>query len=327
MYRGEEVVVYCRYNQFEEIAMVVSDTLRQGGHSIVRSNIIIPNDSRLYILFGANVWADLILLPERYIIMQLEQSPIRKWFIPQYFARLAGAEQVWDYNLANIEYLRSKGIQAYHVPIGYSSLFDPTPPVEETIDLLFLGQLRNEHREEVLSRLRAAGLRVVAANDVFGEAKKRLVAQSKIVLNLHYGYTALLEEARIIPLLAAGKVVISETVLDQRYVSLYEPYVMFARDTDHLISLCQEWLGKPPSERQVYGQRAREWVTTYRRAAQLFPWQQVIENYPSAPLYSSLGQVPEDVSEVLTARTNHLFYPAWRPVRHYGNVTLMRRKI
>jgi hypothetical protein len=325
MYRGEPVVVYNLYGQFEEIAALVSDTLQRGGHAVIRSRTILPGDHRLYVLFGANVWTDLALLPMRYVIMQLEQSPIRKWFIPQYFARLAAAEQVWDYNLANIEYLRSKGISAYHVPIGYSPLFDPAPPAAEAIDLLFLGQLRNEHREEVLRRLRAEGFQVVAANDVFGEAKKRLVAQAKVVLNLHYGYTALLEEARLIPLLAAGKVVVSETVTDPRYVSLYQGFVDFAQDTNHLITLCRAWLQKSASERQAHGEMVRKWVTTQRQAQQLFPWGQIEEEYPSVARFSSISEIPPEVTLALIPRSYHLFAGDWRPVRHYGDLTLMRR--
>lgn len=325
MYKGEPVVIYNLYGQFEEIASLVADTLQRGGHEVIRSKVIMAEDKRLYILFGANVWTDLSLLPIRYVIMQLEQSSICKWFIPPYFSRLARAEQVWDYNLANIDYLRSKGITAYHVPIGYSPLFDPPPSIPESIDILFLGQLRNEHRKDVLSQIRQAGLTVVTSNNVFGDAKKRLVAQAKIVLNLHYGYTALLEEARIIPLLAAGKVVISETVTDSRYVSLYQDHVSFAHDSDHLISLCREWLQRSPSERRERGCTVREWVMRERRASQLFPWGQIVEEYPQVPFYSSLQQVPAHVSPVLTLKSNHMLCSQWKAVRHYGDTTLMRR--
>jgi hypothetical protein len=325
MYVGEEVVVYNLYGQFEEIAALLSDTLQRGGHKVTRSRLIAAEDSRLYVVFGANVWSDYYLLPLRYVVVQLEQTPIRKWFIPPYFSRLAGAEQVWDYNLANVDYLRRHGIHAYHVPIGYAPLFDPAPMVEESVDVLFLGQLRNTHRTQVLTALRASGLQVVAANEVFGEAKQRLVAQAKVVLNLHYGHAALLEEARIVPLLAAGKVVVSESVSDQRYTSLYQPYVSFARDTDHLLSLCSEWLGRSASERRAWGLRVQQWVRQQRSAYHLFPWQQVLEEYPSVAYYEVPSEVPAEVPQVLLPRRLHLTCKGWRPVRHYGERTLMRR--
>lgn len=327
MYAGEPVVIYNLYGQFEEIAALTADTLTRKGHTCTRNNDVNCNDNRLHILFGANVWEDAKLLPKRFIIYQLEQSPIKKWFLPAYFSRLALAEQVWDYNLQNVEYLRARAINAIHVPIGYSALFDPYPLKQaESVDVLFLGQLKNAHRSKILNELRQQGLQVLAANDVFGVAKQKLVAQAKVVLNLHYGGDALLEEARIIPLLSAGKVVISERVSDERYMQLYQGYVEFARDTAHLLQLCREWLSKSAAERATRGLRVRQWVMQTRNAEILFPLSVYLSPPPAVKQYTSLLQVPADCSQAMVDRSLHLLYPDWRAVSHYGHLTLMQRR-
>ena len=281
------LVVYNRYDQFEEIAQIITTALTHYQIPFVKVKNVDMSDPRLHILFGANVWTDLPYLPPRYIIVQLEQSPIKKWFNPQYFARLAQAEEVWEYNLQNIDYFRTKGLVVRHVPIAYIPAFDPlpsyTPP--QDIDILFLGQLNNDHRKALLARLRASGLAVHATNNSFGDDKKKLVARAKVVLNIHYGYEALFEEARVVPLLAMGKVVVSESVSDQRYQQLYSPYVHFARDPDHFIALCQEWINASPERRTLHGIKVREWVTTDRHyqhlLQRLLPIENLISNHPS----------------------------------------------
>ena len=328
MNRGEVVTIYNLYGQFEEIALLLADTLQRRGYRVARTRDLVY-DERLYVLFGSNVWEDAVLLPHRFIVYQLEQSPIQKWFIPAYFTRLALALQVWDYNLQNVAYLRQRGIEAIHLPIGYSPIFDPPATLlaqRESIDVLFLGQLRNTHRQQVVAQLRASGLNVVARNDAFGIEKHRLVAQAKVVLNLHYGGKALLEEARIVPLLASGKVVISESVRDASYMSLYADYVCFANDFAQLLALCRQWCACPPRERAARGALVRNWVRTSRNVLALTPWVSIErEAPPRVPFYPSLLQVPPATSLVFVERALHQSNPEWQAQRHYGCRSLMVR--
>jgi hypothetical protein len=326
MYQGEEVVIYNLYGEFEEIATLTSNVLEERGHPTSRTTTPDPNSLKLYLIFGANVWEDAVLFPPRYIIFQLEQSPIRKWFIPSYFARLQNALQVWDYNLQNIDYLRERGIDAIHVPLGYCPLFASPIYPPETIDILFLGQLRNNHREATITALREAGFTVVANNKTFGEQKKQVVAQAKIVLNLHYGHQAILEEPRIIPLLTAGKVVISETVDDPRYIQLYQDSVIFVQDTNDLIAQCHKWLNVGTMARREWGLKVSRWVMTQRKAIDLWPWQVLeLERPPEVPYYDFLVNAPDTCGMAFTPRTAHLLFTGWKAVKHYGERTLMQR--
>lgn len=340
MYRHEPLYLYNLYPQFEDVVRLLAAVLQERGYKVTTTRIIDPAASTLYILFGANVWEDAAPLPRRFIIYQLEQSPIRKWFTPAYFARLALALQVWDYNVANIEYLAARGIDAVHVPLGYMPLLEKAPasgvaspsttaPVPADA-ILFLGQLVNPHRQRQIESLRQAGLPVLARNNAFGAEKHRLVRAATIVLNLHYGTEALLEEARLLPLLAMGKLVISEPVTDVRYMRLYQDYVVFLREGESLADCCRHWLREDmATERERRGRTAQEWVRRTRVMSTLFPWDDVERDPPPAGLrhHQSVRTIGAAESQILVDRSLHLCFPGWVPVRHYDERTLLRREV
>lgn len=278
MNKGDTVVIYNLYSQFEEIAMILTDTLNRIGLKILRANSVSWNNNYVYILFGVNIWEDDIPFPERFIVMQLEQNTIRKWFNSKYLARLACADQVWDYNLENVEYLQDRGIDAVHVPIGYIPLFDPLIPLqdEEPIDIVFLGLLNNAYRKKVLERLSNEGFKLVARDNVYGEEKKKLIMSSKVVINIHYGGDALLEEARLIPFLSCSRIVVSETVSDSRYVELYKDVVDFVNNVEEMVTICRKWINTDRETRRRRQNEARKWVIS-RSAISLFPKDKIIK--------------------------------------------------
>jgi len=332
MFPEEPVLVYNLYPQFEEIAQLTAETLRSKGHEVSFTKYINPSVETLHILFGVNVWEDCVLLPQRFIVYQLEQHPIKRWFIPPYFARMQHAEQVWDYNRSNVEYLHQRGIDAIHVPLGYTPLFsyhlEKDKPSKEEVkpDLLFLGTLNNPHRQRILEGLREAGLPVFSSNNYFGERKKELVERSKVVLNLHHGQEALLEEARIIPLLAQGKVVISESVQDPHYMELYKDCVIFCKDLPELVQKCREWLSKSKEDYSTHSFKVREWIMTKRKAVDLFPDKVIYQDRrTNAPFHYLLSQVPKEVKVVSTPKVCQ-YHREWEVLECNDKIAIMRRK-
>lgn len=269
---GDIVYIYNLYSQFEEIALIIADTLTKYGLTVLRTKTVNWDNNHWYILFGVNVWEDFIPFPKKFVIVQLEQFPIKKWFNAKYLSRLACASQVWDYNLENTEFLQARGINTIHVPIGYIPSFDPITPITdyETCDVLFLGQLNNPYRQNVLSQLRQAGIKIQAFDNLYGDEKKKMVVNSKIVLNIHYGKYALFEEARVIPLLSCSRIVISETVNDKRYLEKYRDVVDFVSSVEEMIERCLYWLSAPLTERQMRKVAARKWALE-NTAYKLFP--------------------------------------------------------
>lgn len=168
---------------------------------------------------------------------------------------------VWDYSGLNIEFLYEQGIEAKHVPIGYNRCMSNIrigrsvslvggggkpqsielaewsgtyPPVDITgkfvqaIDVCFYGSV-NERRAKIIEELKSRtvtenGVKrplVVASFMGYGGFRDKLIARSKIVLNLHYYDSAIFEIFRCSHLFANKKALISETGKD---LSLESPY-------------------------------------------------------------------------------------------------------
>ncbi len=118
---------------------------------------------------------------------------------------------VWDYSPDNVRYLKSRGCNARHVPVGYApSMTRIAPAPAQDIDILFYGDI-STRRAPVLDALRETGLNVVIVSDVYGAERDALIARAKVVLNIHnHDGIKALETPRIVYLLANRKAVVTE---------------------------------------------------------------------------------------------------------------------
>ncbi len=118
---------------------------------------------------------------------------------------------LWDYSREQVHWFRARGARgAVHCPVGFvpgTDRIGPSPV--EDIDVLFYGWVC-ERRREVIEALTRAGLRVRWLVGVFGRERDRLVARSKVVLNLHFYERPVFEIFRVGHLLASGRCVVSE---------------------------------------------------------------------------------------------------------------------
>jgi hypothetical protein len=138
------------------------------------------------------------MLPRGSIIFNLEQLVDGSlWMNRDYLAHLRDFA-VWDYSPGNIARLNGLGIRgASCVPPGYvpeMTRIDRRGP--QDVDVLFYG-LINARRQAVITRLRAGGIRVLAARDLFGNRRDALLARSRLLLNIHYAVPAKLEMVRL----------------------------------------------------------------------------------------------------------------------------------
>lgn len=176
-----------------------------------------------------------------YIVYQLEQ--LRSEMINDEFtAVLKNAEQVWDFSILHADHWTEFGLPGRHMPLWYtlprSVVSPPTAPaatvdVGEQIDVLLFGSM-NSRREIMGSLLEDAGLRVVFKRFTDFDEQQDCIRRAAIVANIHYHTDAALEVHRIDPLLAAGKVVLSEYSADDQLDCLYSDNetVMFAHYDD-----------------------------------------------------------------------------------------------
>ncbi|MBK7722249.1 MAG: hypothetical protein IPI32_08510 [Austwickia sp.] len=118
---------------------------------------------------------------------------------------------IWDYSSVNVDDWRARGVHAIHVPLGYDPLLERLPELsrEPDFDVVHVGSV-NKRRMAILEALAARGWRVHAAFGVYGRERDALLARSRLVLNLHFYESALLEIARLSYLWANRKPVVTE---------------------------------------------------------------------------------------------------------------------
>lgn len=165
---------------------------------------------------------------------------------------LLECDEIWDYDLDNIEFLKTEGFtNIKHVPLFYSeSVVREKRVIRKEYDILFYGSV-NDRRAKYLSELvgRYKILILAPSQDcitygnrnfgkymrdcVFDNTLFDLVFKSKIVLNIHYYESILQEQVRIFELLANGVPVISEKSRRNYFGSLVKEF----STTDEMIKL------------------------------------------------------------------------------------------
>jgi hypothetical protein len=202
---------------FDEIAILFQAAFARLGSE---ANITINefSDQGINLVIGAIVIdriarEDRPVLPPNSIILNLEQvHPASPWMTPSY-ADLLRSFPVWDYNLRNIDRLRSDfGVENTSlVQIGYlPSMRQIVPAAVQDVDVLFYGK-PSSRRRHILNAMKERGLNVVSLENVYGAERDAWIARSKIVMNMHYyDFGGVAEIIRLSYLLSNEKAVVSE---------------------------------------------------------------------------------------------------------------------
>ena len=203
---------------FHEVALSLQESFAEMGGSLPIVSSRADAKGRRPILLGGNLLGLLPdpSLPAGAIIYNLEQLfEGNPWLSqnPVYVAAMR-THPVFDYSDRNIETLRALGIgHAHRLGVGFSPCLRRIGTSSEPdIDVLFYGSL-NARRNAVIEALRDRGLRAAAIFGVYGEERDRIVARSKIVLNVHQHRHAF-EIVRVSYLLANEVCVVSEGTPD-----------------------------------------------------------------------------------------------------------------
>lgn len=217
------------------IAHSLAEILKQHGWSVeIALEPPAEFNHDYYIVLCAQMF-DRLPPGEKRIIYQLEQSASSRWFSETYLSAMENSLAVLDYSLQNIDFLEGKGIaypQIYYLPIGTSHSYRITDAPAKDIDVLFYGDYKSCPRRQRLLDLAETRFKVTRADSVFGEDMKRMIARSRVVLNLHYYEGAQLEMPRIQECLSLGVPVVSEGTSDQGDYPELEPAVSFCGEGD-----------------------------------------------------------------------------------------------
>ena len=235
---------------FGEILDAFGDALREHGFTVERSVDCFPApaDDLVYLFIPHEYMAlvDPLAHPtltqlNRSVAISTEQ-PGTSWFDTTFeFARSAGA--VVDINPLAAEEMRRRGVRVEHAQLGYIPSWDVwggDRGRERDIDLAFLGRFTDD-RGHVLARCRPALERrraalyltetvkphmKGAAYYLAGRRRSELLADSKLLINIHQQNLPYLEWHRILSAVLNGCVVLTEHSL------MTEPF----RPGEHFVS-------------------------------------------------------------------------------------------
>ena len=252
---------------FAEVSDAFHHALLKLGHQSTQSVNVLFSDARNIIL-GANLLGAEQPIPENAILVNLEQLENNAYLPPHYFDRLL-RHTVWDYSAANVRLLQSRGaLNVMRIPLGYVPELTRLSRKEPDIDILFYGSL-NARRLLVLDQLSAAGARVERLFGCYGPERDAYIARSKIVLNMHFYDSKVLEVVRIFYLLANRVFVVSERGSDAEESARFEGGLVYC-GYQQLAAICLRYLGDPQS-RQFVAARGFDLIRQLEQTRYLAP--------------------------------------------------------
>jgi len=203
---------YVHSSAFAELAETLMYGLKRLGYSASVHENYVSTDYPSIIL-GWNLLPPNILseLPHNVILYNLEQLHDTSPWLTEESMEIIRNHIIWDYSLSNVKYLTSRGISSvFHVPVGYvPEMTRIRTSADPRIDVLFYGSL-NERRKRIIHALQNKGLKVRAAFGVYGKDRDSLIADSKVILNVHFYPTNIFEIVRASYLLSNHKAIVSE---------------------------------------------------------------------------------------------------------------------
>jgi SAM-dependent methyltransferase len=191
-------------------------------------------------------------LPENVILYNFEQvSAESAWMKKDYLDALA-SHRCWDYSRRNIDALKTlkPGADPRYVPVGYADCLRRIEPAAvQDIDVLFYGSV-NERRRRILDALKESGLRVVELFGAYGKERDAAIARAKVVLNMHFYDSRILEAVRLSYLMSNAKAVVSECAEDTEVYPHYRDGLALV-SSDNLVEACRALVADESARRQL----------------------------------------------------------------------------
>lgn len=210
-------------NYIHPIAM---NEIWQDVHDMVSENYLGDFESNDIISIGTAAFQKMHHLREefpnfeKYISYQLEPLTDDHWHSKEkIIENLHGADEVWDYDLENINVLKEYGINAKYKPFLYTESLKRVHNCENPdIDILFYGTLTKE-RLEIL-RIISDYFNIVILRSFTGKKLDEFIARSKIILDLHTTDGGRQKQSRIFYALMNNKCVLSEKSNSNHFMDL-----------------------------------------------------------------------------------------------------------
>ena len=230
---------YVHSAAFLELAQLLGHGLEDLGHPVVISVNGILAEAR-NIIIGCHLLDPSLIesTPKTSIIVNTEQVGAEGSPWHEKICRWVTRFQTWDYSERNLAKLREIGAEepkllrlGFHKRLARIHKSNP-----QDIDVLFYGSI-GDRRKRIIDDLKATGSNVLAVFGVYGEERDRLIARSKVVLNVHHYDSQVFEIVRVFYLMTNAKAVVGEVGKDTAIDPFYLPGIRAACYED-LVGSC-----------------------------------------------------------------------------------------
>lgn len=246
---------YIHSECFCEVGEGLQAGLTRLGHTAsLGENVVLPD--AVNIILGIHLLDEataMSLDPLTTIVYSLEQ--LGGSWTPPWYMTLAQRYAIWDYSPINLRLWQSvrRCCEPQLVEVGYvPELTRGFHSAAQEIDVFFYGWL-NPRRLQILEKLQASGMALRVGYELYGRERDVVIANSKLVLNLHAYPLEIFEQVRVSYLLANSKAVVSESSPDIGYladaVALATP--------DNVVEVCRDLL-QNDTKRRALEQRGFE---------------------------------------------------------------------
>jgi len=151
---------------------------------------------------------------KKIVVYQLEQLFDRsKWANKHTYQWLKNADEIWEYDLSNMEWLKRQGFRPQYRPMTYCQAMVDIPKKNKDIDILFYGY-PTIRRLKIIGELMEktwTSYTTVWSTGLTGDRLKEFIARSRIILNIHaFDADCRQEQVRLFYPVMNGSCVISE---------------------------------------------------------------------------------------------------------------------
>ena len=170
--------------------------------------------------------------------------------------------ETWDYSHANMNFLKTQGVtNIKFLGIGYHPKLNRIKKLQiHDIDVLFYGSV-NDRRQKIINELKYYGSKVVTVFGVYGDERDKLIARSKIILNIHRYDHKIYEIVRVFYLMSNSKAIVSEMASDTDINPIYIDG-FYSADYDHIAQSCNDLL-QNKSKREELENSAFKLIANY----------------------------------------------------------------
>lgn len=247
-------------------------------------------------------------IPHNSIIFNSEQITDDSKIIPTSFYEQIKHFIVWDYsrkNIENLQVIHGNNIQFFK--LGY------TPEITriqtqgtKDIDVLFYGAL-NSRRQLILDNLIHLGFNVVILKNSYGLERDKYIARSKIVLNIHYYESKILEIVRVSYLLSNKVCIVCEVGIDTEIDDELKDFICGVPYSE-LVSTCASLL-MDETKRKSLEDNGFEYIKKIDQSRIIFDLINASSYIPKLPLILNIGSGKSWNSQHLNVDINPICKP------------------